>query len=381
MAYQHAASSPWKAQADDSTQMIGATTPQYKENGFRNSGAPWYNVASWSKKKIGLVAAAIVVILVIVIVVPIETTKNKYPDYSALTYNLNSTFSGTSFFDNFDYFTGYDPTAGFVHYMLPEQAKPYNLTYAGADTAVVRVDNTVSDPNAHGRYSVRLTSKLAWDTGLFIFDVHHTPYGCSLWPALWTTNANLASWPASGEIDIMESVNNASSGNQMTLHTTDGCKMDVRRKETGTILDTDCYNGTNANAGCGVQGVPSSFGSAFNANGGGIMAMELRTAGIRMWQFARNAIPSDITTQKPDPSTWGTALADFPGTDCDIGTHFNNQSIVIDIDVCGTWAGAANVYNTQDGCPGLCTDYATQNPSAFDEAYFEFGDFWIYQAS
>lgn len=32
----------------------------------------------------------------------------------------NSTFldSGTDFFDNFDYFTGYDPTGGFVRYAL-----------------------------------------------------------------------------------------------------------------------------------------------------------------------------------------------------------------------------------------------------------------------
>lgn len=111
------------------------------------------------------------------------------------------------------------------------------------------------------------------------------------------------------------------------------------------------------------------------------MAMELREAGIRMWQFARNAIPTDITATTPDPSTWGEALADFPNTHCNMNKHFYNQSIVIDIDVCGTWAGSEGVYSTQDSCPGTCTDYAAQHKEAYDEAYFEFGDIWIYQSS
>lgn len=193
------------------------------------------------------------------------------------------------------------------------------------------------------------------------------------------TSADLASWPNSGEIDIMESVNNATTGNQMTLHSTDGCSMSAKRKETGTVLTNDCYNGTNSNAGCGVIGSNATFGPSFNAAGGGIMAMELRAEGIRMWQFGRSNIPDDITTESPDPSTWGTALADFPNTDCDIGSHFKNQSIVVDIDLCGTWAGQADIYG--ESCPGTCTDYVAQNPTAFSTAYWEFGNFTMYQAS
>ncbi len=178
----------------------------------------------------------------------------------------------------------------------------------------------------------------------------------------------------------MEAVNTATTGNQMTLHTTNGCSMSVKRQETGTVLSNNCYNGTDNNAGCGVSGPASSFGAAFNAAGGGVMAMELRSAGIRMWQFARSSIPSDITSGTPDPSTWGTAAADFPSTDCDIGTHFQNQSIIADIDLCGTWAGQTSVYSG-DGCPGLCTDFVANNASAYTTAFWEFGSFEIYQAS
>jgi hypothetical protein len=77
------------------------------------------------------------------------------------------------------------------------------------------------------------------------------------------------------------------------------------------------------------------------------MAMEWRDQGIRMWQFGRDAIPNDITSKQPDPSSWGEADADFPDTGCDISSHFGNQSIIVNIDLCGQYAGG--VY-AQSGC-------------------------------
>lgn len=63
---------------------------------------------------------------------------------------------------------------------------PQNLTYASSSSAILRVDtSTEGQDAASGRYSVRVTSKLQYDSGLFILDVKHTPYGCGTWPALW----------------------------------------------------------------------------------------------------------------------------------------------------------------------------------------------------
>lgn len=213
----------------------------------------------------------------------------------------------------------------------------------------------------------------------------HSPYGCGSWPALWTSDPN--NWPTNGEIDVLEAVNNATTGNQVTLHTTAGCTMSDKRKETGKVLTTNCLNSTDSNAGCGVQGTDASFGADFNAAGGGVYAMELRAAGIRVWYWLRSAIPSDITSAEtdssvvPDPSSWGTPLADFPSTDCDIGSHFTNQSIIANIDVCGDWAGTTSVYTTEWNCPVNCTYLAAYEPSAFDEAYWEWNYFKVYQAS
>lgn len=171
----------------------------------------------------------------------------------------------------------------------------------------------------------------------------------------------------------------------MTLHTTDGCKMNVRRKETGDVLETNCLNSTNSNAGCGVQGPAETIGEAFNNIGGGVYATEWRDAGIRIWFFRRDSIPDDITsnstTTSPDPSTWGSPIADFPSTNCNIGDHFRNASIIMNIDLCGDWAGSTAVYSTADSCPGTCTDFVANNSTAFEEAYWEVKSFRVYTAS
>ncbi|KAF7887262.1 uncharacterized protein EAF02_003909 [Botrytis sinoallii] len=363
---------------------VPSGSPPKDEVDDPSSLAPrWWDMRAWSKKKWAIFGAGIIVVIIIIVVAAVEgSKKNAYPNYSQLNYTLKDTYSGTTFFDNFDYFNTDDPTVGFVHYVDSEVAAQYNLTYASSSSAVIRVDTSVtadSNPNAStGRFSVRIESKTQYTDGLFIFDIVHTPIGCATWPALWLTDSN--NWPTNGEIDIMEAVNVVSSKkNQMTLHTTSGCSMDVKRKETGKPIQSSCLNSTNFNAGCGVHDSAGTFGADFNSNGGGVMAMELRTAGIRMWQFGRDAIPNDISSGSPDPSTWSEAAADFPSTDCNIGNHFKNQSIIVNIDLCGNWAGAPSVYDVD--CPGTCTDYVANNATAFADAYWQFNNFTVYQAS
>ncbi|KAG8158863.1 hypothetical protein KVR01_011306 [Diaporthe batatas] len=344
----------------------------------------WWDLRTWRRRTWAiLVAIVVVIVIVVVVVVTMLQKNNAYPNYKRLVYTLSDEYSGSEFFDNFDYFTGYDPTHGFVHYVPREQAEALNLTYASPSSAVLRVDTSVgpsSTPDAStGRFSVRATSKRQYgSSGLFVFDVMHTPHGCGTWPALWL--ADPANWPDNGEMDVMEATNLGDEGNAMTLHTSSGCGMGGhRRKMTGESVHGSCASTGGAdNAGCGVEGPAATYGEAFNAGGGGVMALEWRSAGIRMWQFPRAAVPADITGGEPDPSTWGTALADFPDTGCDIDKHFRNQSIIMNIDLCGDLAGS--LYGGTS-CPSNCTDFVANNPDEFVNAYWEVGAFRVYTAA
>ncbi|GES58164.1 putative endo-1,3(4)-beta-glucanase [Aspergillus terreus] len=392
---------PFYPPTDDFSRYGGATShlPKLEVDDFQHAGPPpppgagsgpppdpgpgasypWYNPRGWSLRTKLIAGVAVVVVIVAVIVGAVEGTKaNRYPDYSRLDYQLVDTYEPATFLDRFNYYSGEDPTDGFVQYVDKAGAQWLNLTHATENSVVLKVDTTNTNA-VNGRQSVRLESKAAYDDGLFIFDILHTPYGCGTWPALWLTDPS--NWPENGEIDVLETNNKATDGNAVTLHTTSGCNMKVKRKQTGTTNYKTCLNSTNDNSGCGVQGEPDSYGEAFNKGGGGVYALELRDAGIRAWYFHRDSIPDDITSGHPDPSTWGTALADFPNTNCDIPSHFRNQSIIANIDLCGQYGGQPQFYTKQYNCPGKCNDFVRDNPSAFQEAYWEFKSFKVYKGN
>ncbi|KAG8702142.1 hypothetical protein FRC08_003671 [Ceratobasidium sp. 394] len=151
----------------------------------------------------------------------------------AATYTVSDTFVGTSFLTNFDHQAIADPTHGRVNYVDQATAQRLNLTYASSSSFVMRADYTTTlSASGPGRNSVRVQSKKQWGTHLEIMDVRHMPQGCGSWPAYWTTDTN--NWPAKGEIDIIEGVNDQSP-NAATLHTTAGCTQPATRDQTGQV--------------------------------------------------------------------------------------------------------------------------------------------------
>ncbi|KAF2729426.1 hypothetical protein EJ04DRAFT_515923 [Polyplosphaeria fusca] len=365
-----------KAEAQSTVAPSSPSPPYSDAVNYARKEPSRYSPRNWKRRTWIVISVVVVVIVVGAIVGGILGAKaTAYPDYYRIDYQLTDSYEGRNFFDQFEYFTGDDPTKGAIVYTNASYSDKLNLTQVTwTNTAILRVDT--NDKNAtSGRRSVRITSKKTYDRGLFIFDVLHAPYGCATWPALWLTDAN--NWPDNGEIDVIETINNAASGNRVALHTTKGCEIGKhrKRKQIGRALSHDCYNATKGNQGCAVQGPPWSAGEQFNANGGGVYAAELRTEGIRVWFFARADIPSDIK-DAPDPSTWPDPLADFPNLECDITDHFKNQSIVANIDLCG-WAGQRGVYPSEV-CTESCGDWVAFKGESFDEAYWEFNGFWVY---
>lgn len=113
---------------------------------------------------------------------------------------------------------------------------------------------------------------------MFLIDVLHAPFGCSVWPVFWTRALN---WPHGGEINIFEAANNRTF-NQMSLHADSGCSQASDATQLGKTVDTDCSASTNSSSiGCGVQETKeSSFGTGFHNAGGGVFAAQLEESGV-----------------------------------------------------------------------------------------------------
>ena len=134
-------------------------------------------------------------------------------------------------------------------------------------------------------------------------------------------------WPYTGEIDIIEGVNQVSS-NQMTLHTSTGCTVSVGTGgQTGSSTgDPSCGDGGGYNGCPVVSNTGSSYGTPFDNQGGGVYATEWTQSQIMIWYWPETQVPSDITSGNPNPAGWGTPQANFAG--CDFYSYMQNLNIV-----------------------------------------------------
>ncbi|KAF7297132.1 Glycoside hydrolase family 16 protein [Mycena indigotica] len=296
-------------------------------------------------------------------------------------YSRSQNIVGSGFYNAFNFEAISDPTHGRVKYVNMATAQAQNLTFASANKFVLRADakTTLSDSGSVGRSSVRIRTNAAYTTHAAVFDIQHMPQGCGTWPAIWETDE--ARWPAGGEVDILEGVNDQGP-NQITLHTSPGCTMPATRTQTGTSLQLDCNTAINGNTGCGVRApTANSYGPSFNAGGGGWYAIERTTTFINVWFWPRGAtnVPADVRSGGTSVNTagWGTPTANFPNTSCNFPQFFSANNIIINLTFCGDWAGQAGIYNGA-GCPSTCINYVDQNPTAFTNAYFELNSINIY---
>lgn len=118
-------------------------------------------------------------------------------------YTLKAKYDSTNFFSQFSFFTGGDPTHGYVNYLSQSAAQSAGLINTNGGQVYMGVDYATLNPS-NGRGSVRLSSNTAYTHGVFIADIAHMPAAiCGTWPAFWLVGPN---WPANGEIDIIEGV-------------------------------------------------------------------------------------------------------------------------------------------------------------------------------
>jgi hypothetical protein len=317
-------------------------------------------------------------------------------------YTLNQSYVGSSFFDNFNFYTGDDPTHGYVDFISSEEAieremigfdNATGLVYMGAEYS------TIPAAGERGRKAIRLESRYTTSGNvLVVLDMAHMPSssghlaaGCGVWPAFWSFGPD---WPSNGEIDIVEYVNNQNI-DATTLHTGSDC--DQTQEDTSTFTGTwgvnmygepgmDCDVDAPEqwqNAGCGIAGPEGvAVGATFNSGGGGVYALEWVTdTEINAFYFSRDSIPDDIVKKIPSPSSWGLPYARFevgPKSDCS-SDHFSDHSIIFDLTFCGDWAGS--VFGSDCQTSESCNDYVQYNPAYFQEAHWLISYLDVYDIS
>ncbi|KAG9311601.1 concanavalin A-like lectin/glucanase domain-containing protein [Chiua virens] len=291
-------------------------------------------------------------------------------------FDLIREYAGTNFFDGWDFYGNIDNlTWGNVTYVTQEVASSQDLAYVTSDNRVIiKVDNVTNVPLGGSRNSVRITTQDAYDIGsLWLIDLNHIPWGCSVWPAFWSFGPN---WPNNGEIDIIEGIN-LNTDNQYAIHTTPGCYHSGNTDQLGSTGATDCSQGSGCTVGETSQ---NSFFTGFANANGGVFATQFDVSGIFMWFWSRPDIPSSISqatsTSSINVSSWGTPHAAFLSNSCNISEFFSAQNLVLDITLCGVWGGVPGIYDSQcakQGSTGICYNDCVVGPGSptYDNAYFD----------
>ncbi|KAI4155796.1 MAG: hypothetical protein LQ340_000771 [Diploschistes diacapsis] len=292
---------------------------------------------------------------------------------AAAQYGLVEDFFSGNFFDHFTFYTGADPTAGWVNYVDRATAQNDGLINTNKG-AFIGVDSTTNNVAAPGRNSVRLSSNNAYTHMLLTLQLYNMPGGIpGTWPAFWTFGPD---WPSNGEIDIVEGVNGANS-NSMTIHTGSSCTLNGGGNGLLQPFLSDCNANDNSNAGCSFHDPdPKSYGTGFNSVGGGVFAMEWTADGVSIWRWPQGSQPGDVFGDGPNPSGWGAPSANWASSDanCDFETSLSRHNIIFDTTFCGSWAGA--VY---DGGLDACQTFVSNNPAAFANAYWGVSNLRVYQ--
>jgi len=318
---------------------------------------------------------------------PLQYRRSQASPQKRDSYTLQDTYAGANFFDSWTFFDSSDPTDGYVAFRNQSAAMSQGLAKVDSNgTIIVGVDSTTTlttDQLNAGEYrgSVRISTQKTYNGGLFIYDVIKMPVGCTTWPAIWSTATD--SWPNNGEIDMIEGVHE-STQNQITMHTGGGtCTLPNNQAISGSVSNlventdySNCDSTTNDNGCPTMDPTQNGWGANFNANGGGVFAkLWDPEVGIKIWHFTRSNIPADITSKNPDPSSWGNPVSFLPnGDNCDIASRFKDHMLIIDITLCGDWAGSSY------SCGGTCLA-ATGDPSNYVDAQFMLNSILVYQAS
>ncbi|GAB0142053.1 hypothetical protein EsHS_00002618 [Epichloe bromicola] len=306
---------------------------------------------------------------------------------AAKKWYLEDKYDSSNFFDKFVFNTASDPNSGYVTYRNQTDAVELGIASVSGGEVKLGVDNkSVLSQDSPGRSSVRLESHARFDKNLIVARFSHLPESkCSAWPALlasWTVGD---AWPTDGEVDMLESWN-MDSYNKPAYHMGNPglfgqCTLDGAG-QSAVVHTKNCDNGFQdvprqwPNQGC----VGNDLAGPHASHDGGVYAMEWTKDFIKVYSWRNGAAPSNIGSDAPDTSSWGTPTMHLKSSSCDIDKVFKNQRLIVNIALCGNPVGDSP--GPWDQCKAVtkstCADYVRYNPSAFDNVYFKIKDIRVF---
>jgi len=311
--------------------------------------------------------------------------------------------SGRDFFNQFTFVTQ-DDTHGAQRYLDYSEAVHQGVIGMSHHGSIFMklgsLEKTGEWIAPYKRKSVMIHSNYAWhaqDGMLVVMKYNHVPWGPSIWPAFWLMNSDEI-WPDGGEFDIMEYANDEAS--KITFHTNKNCMLDNRKvgycmrgKRMGGSGPMNCNTNYWKNLfGCRPRQTQRT--GEWYAKNPGVFAAAWDAEGITVYHIPNSEIPADLKEDKPRPESWGkhaVAYLPYVGRTCHRDMA-GPQEIVLNIALCGDWAGnawfksgMARSTGYTHGCRAdiskpyedCCTKYATSHEHHVEEMFRRQGYFDI----
>lgn len=156
---------------------------------------------------------------------------------------------------------------------------------------------------------------------------------------------------------------------------------------TNYIYANNCTVVLPDNTGCSTWDYEGPYGRG----GGGVYAMELSKTSLKLWTFHHPDVPADLAgavanssaSVRPDPETWGRPglMTSSLDESCDVAATFKNQTIILNLELCGSAADGTDWANSCALKTGYnqCARYVAENPQDFKDYWFGIRSLRVYQ--
>ncbi|KAK0446083.1 glycoside hydrolase family 16 protein [Desarmillaria tabescens] len=274
-------------------------------------------------------------------------------------YDIVRDYSGSTFFDRWDFLgTGIISrwrVQGDVWWLSKADAFAQGLAYVNnAGNAIIKVDNMHNVVYGQKRNSVRITSQDIYAVGSCGSSMSNISHLDVRFGPLFGPQAIKMNGPWEARLSGM-------------FPKTYSIKVEQLLKRTVLSLLVVRF----------LELKENSLYTGLAEAGGGVWATQFDVSGIFIWFWSRPNVPASISATTAstgvDLSDWGPPSASYPATYCNIPEFFSAQNLVLDITLCGQWAGLSNLYFPSCGSgTGTCYADSVVGPgSTFNDAYFE----------